>query len=82
MLTTIIMGLEPFGTPISVRRKLDRLYLNQDLIIAQLGPVISDHFVDTCLNSGCSIGQVQEMMRQVVEEEEEARRMIREAGVL
>ena len=81
MLTTII-GLEPEGHPVSVKKKLDRLYLNQDLIIGQLGPVISDYFVDTCLNSGCSIGQVQEMMRQIVEEEAEARRMIREARVL
>lgn len=77
----IIIGLEPKGHPEPVKKKLDRLYLNQDLLIAQLGPIISDHFVDNALNSGCSIGQIQEMMHRIVEEEGEARRMTWEAEI-
>lgn len=77
----IIIGLEPKGHSEPVKKKLNRLYLNQDSIITQLGPIISNHFVDNAFNSGCSIGQVQEIMRRIVEEEIEARRMTREAGI-
>lgn len=71
----MLLGL---GYRTSYDNQVVTLNLNQDLIIARFGRVISESFVNTALNKGCSTHEVQEMLRKVVEEEIEAVRVRRE----